>query len=92
MGYPVQRNQCHEDKKAKNILWSGKVDETILLFNRLKKKAAQNLCNYLEKHLSRIIDYQYYQLESVSSIGSGSIESVIKRIGTRIKNFRGSIE
>ncbi len=25
-------------KKAKNILWSGKVDETILLFNRIKKK------------------------------------------------------
>jgi len=49
-------------KKAENLLWSGKVEETILLFNRLKKKAAQNFCNYLEKHRSRIVDYQYYQL------------------------------
>ena len=72
-------------KQGENLLWSGKVDETILLFQHLKKKAARNFCDYLKKHRSRIINYQYYQRESVSSIGSGSIESVIKRIGTRVK-------
>ena len=72
-------------KKAEKLLWSGKIDEAILLFKALKKKAAQNFCNYLEKHRCRIVNYKYYQSESISSVGSGAVESLIKRIGTRVK-------
>jgi len=72
-------------KQAEKLLWNGKIDEAILLFKTLKKKAAQNFCNYLEKHRSRIVNYNYSQLESISSVGSGSVESLIKLIGTRVK-------
>jgi hypothetical protein len=38
-----------------------------------------------ETHRNRIVNYQYYQEESLSSIGSGTVESTIKRIGIRVK-------
>ena len=31
-------------KKAESLLWQGKVDETIELISRLKKKQAENFC------------------------------------------------
>jgi hypothetical protein len=38
-----------------------------------------------ETHRNRIVNYQYYQEESLRSIGSGTVESTIKRIGIRVK-------
>jgi hypothetical protein len=52
--------------------------------NKLNKKQARNFQNYLRKHSSRIPDYQLYQ-ELGICIGSGSVESWIKQIGSRIK-------
>ena len=72
-------------KSAENLLWQGKVDEVINLFKDLKKKAFKTFGNYLETHRSRIVNYLYYQVESLSSIGSGTVESLIKQIGTRVK-------
>ena len=59
-------------------------NNSLELFDDLKKKQAKNFQNYLRKHRSRIPDYQLYQ-ELGICIGSGSVESWIKQIGSRIK-------
>lgn len=71
-------------KKAENYLWQGLVDNAIAVFDDLKNKSARNFQNYLRKHKLRIPDYQLYQ-ELGICIGSGSVESWIKQIGSRIK-------
>ena len=71
-------------RQAKNYLWQGLVDEAIAIFDELKKKQARNFQNYLCKHRSRIPDYQLYQ-ELGICIGSGSVESWIKQIASRVK-------
>jgi len=72
-------------KQAESLLWCGQVNEVIDLFKHLKKKAFKTFGNYLETHRCRIVNYQYYQEKSLSSIGSGTVESTIKRIGSRVK-------
>ena len=71
-------------RQAKNYLWYGLVDEAIKEFDDLNQKQAKNFQNYLRKHRLRIPDYQLYQ-ELGISIGSGSVESWIKQIASRIK-------
>ena len=71
-------------RRAKNYLWQGLVDDAIAEFDNLKKRQAKNFQNYLRKHRLRIPDYQLYQ-ELGICIGSGSVESWIKQIGSRIK-------
>ncbi len=72
-------------KSAETMLWQGKLDEVIKIFKDFKSQAFKTFCNYLETHRCRIVNYQYYKEESISSIGSGTIESIIKRIGLRVK-------
>ena len=72
-------------KYGETLLWQGKVDATIALFETLKNKPAQNFCQYLRKHRQGIINYEYYQQEEICSIGSGSVESAIKQISARVK-------
>ena len=72
-------------KQAESLLWSGQVNQVINLFKDLKIKAFQTFCTYLKTHSSRIVNYKYYQEESLSSIGSGTVESIIKQIGLRVK-------
>ena len=74
--------RIHEGKK---LLWQGKVDETLALFSPLKKKQAQNFCQYLENHRHRIINYDYYQAEKICAIASGAVESTVKQIDRRLK-------
>ena len=71
-------------KQAKNYLWQGFVDDAIALFDDMKKKQARNFQNYLRKHRFRIPDYQLTQ-ELGICIGSGSVESWIKQIASRVK-------
>ena len=71
-------------KQAKNYLWQGLVDEAIALFDDFKKKQARNFQDYLRKHRFRIPDYQLYQQLNIC-IGSGSVESWIKQIASRVK-------
>jgi hypothetical protein len=88
-------------RQAENYLWQGLVDDAIAIFDDFKKKPcdpeevsssrkraprqqARNFQNYLRKHRFRIPDYQLYQ-ELGISIGSGSVESWIKQIGSRVK-------
>jgi hypothetical protein len=63
----------------------GQVENAKQLFANLTKKAAKNFCLYLNKHQERIVNYHYYQLNKICSIGSGAVESAIKQIGRRIK-------
>jgi len=72
-------------KQGETLLWQGKVDVAIALFEPLKKKPAQNFCQYLRKHRHRIVNYEYYQQEEICSIGSGAVESAIKQISSRVK-------
>jgi hypothetical protein len=67
------------------LLWQGKVDAALALFSPLKKKAAQNFCTYLQNHRHRIVNYDYYQAESICSIASGAVESTVKQIDRRLK-------
>jgi hypothetical protein len=71
-------------KRVENYLWQGFIDDAIALLSQLTKKPAQNFKNYLRKHRSRIADYQLYQ-ELGICIGSGSVESWIKQIASRVK-------
>ena len=71
-------------RQVRSYLWQGLVNDAIAEFDDLKKKQARNFQNYLRKHQSRIPDYQLYQ-ELGICIGSGSVESWIKQIGSRIK-------
>ena len=71
--------------QAEALLWVGKVDETLKLFEACQKKQAQNFCQYLRKHRHRIINYDYFQAEQLCSIGSGAVESAIKQIDRRIQ-------
>jgi hypothetical protein len=72
-------------KQAESLLWLGRVNEVINLFKQLKRQAFKTFCNYLKTLSSRIVNYQYHQEESLSSLGSGTVESTIKRIGLRVK-------
>jgi hypothetical protein len=71
-------------RQVEKHLWQGFVNDAIAQFNELEKKQAKNFQNYLRKHSSRIPDYQLDQELSIC-IGSGSVESWIKQIGSRIK-------
>lgn len=71
-------------KRVKNYLWSGQRKEALASLEGMKGKAAQNFRNYLNKHCSRIPNYQHDQ-EKGMSIGSGAVESLVKQIGARVK-------
>ncbi len=67
-------------KQAKSYLWQGEVDRAIALSTDCQHRQAHNFIVYLNKHRSRIVNYQYYQAESLCSIGSEAVESAIKQI------------
>jgi hypothetical protein len=71
--------------QAEALLWQGKVEATIALFNHCQKKQAKNFCEYLRKHRHRIVHYDYFQAEGLCSVGSGAVESAIKQIGRRVQ-------
>jgi len=71
-------------KRVKNYLWSGEIDQALAEFEGHHRKAVVNFRTYVNKHRSRMPDYSLYQ-ELGICIGSGSVESTIKRIGLRIK-------
>lgn len=66
--------------QARSLLWQGKVDETLLLFEDCQLHQAQCFCQYLQKHRHRIPNYDYLQAENICSIGSGAVESTVSRL------------
>jgi hypothetical protein len=71
-------------KRVEKWLWQGLIEEAIAEFTGCNNKRVQNFQGYLRKHQSRIPEYGLYQLLGIT-IGSGSVESMIKQIGARIK-------
>jgi hypothetical protein len=69
-------------QEAESLLWQGKVDQSIALFDPVKKAQAHKFCDYLRTHQHRIPNYEYYQAEGIP-IGSGSVESWVKQIDRR---------
>lgn len=70
---------------ARSLLWQGKVDETLELFEGCQLHQAQCFCPYLRKHRHRIPNYDYLQAEDICSIGSGAVESTVKQIDRRLQ-------
>ena len=72
--------------RAENNLWHGDIEAALAEFNECKSKQKQlsNFRDYLKRHQERIPDYSLYQLLSIP-IGSGAVESLIKRINQRVK-------
>jgi hypothetical protein len=73
--------------KAEALLWQGNVEDVLGLFKDSKLKQAQNFCAYLQNHISRIVNYAYFQsmLLVPIPIGSGAVESAVKQIDQRLK-------
>lgn len=71
--------------KAEAMLWRGEVDGAMALFADFRRKQARNFRNYLDKHRNRIVNYEFFQAESLCSIGSGAVESAVKQIDRRLK-------
>jgi hypothetical protein len=71
-------------KQVEDLLWQGAVDEASQLLEDCKSEEARKFRGYLQRHQDRIPNYQYYQAEGIT-IGSGDVESLIKRISARIK-------
>jgi hypothetical protein len=79
-------------KQAESLLCFGQVNEVINLFKELKIKGFKTFCNYLDFHRNRIVNYRYYKEESLISIGSGTVESTIKRIGRAGETIGSAVE
>ncbi|UIE35998.1 ISKra4 family transposase [Leptodesmis sichuanensis] len=69
-------------QEAETLLWQGKVNEVLALFDALNKPQAHKFCDYLRTHQDRIPNYEYYQSEGIP-IGSGDVESWVKQIDRR---------
>ena len=72
-------------KQAEEKLWHGQVDDAIACFSNCHRKQAYNFCAYLTKHRHRLVNYQHFQEQRLSSIGSGAVESAVKQIDRRLK-------
>lgn len=73
-------------KEVRALLWQGNIVEAKNAFSDWLNppKEVKNFLEYLEDHKRRIPNYQLDQ-EKGLCIGSGAVESTIKRIGARIK-------
>lgn len=71
--------------QARTLLWQGKVDETLQLFDGSQLAQVRRFCQYLKKHRQRIPNYDYLQAEDICSVGSGAVESTVKQIDRRLQ-------
>jgi hypothetical protein len=71
--------------QAKHYLWQGQIDLALATFEPWQVKSFERFRNYLEKHRTRILNYQQLQAQKTCSIGSGAVESAVKQIDRRVK-------
>lgn len=71
-------------KRVENHLWAGEIDLGLKKLKDFQGTAVVNFRAYVNKHRSRIPDYGLSR-ELGICIGSGSVESTIKQISSRIK-------
>ena len=70
--------------QIETVLWSGLLEEALEQLKSIKTYASQTFQAYLKKHRHRLVPYDLYQSMGLD-IGSGSVESTVKRIGARLK-------
>jgi hypothetical protein len=71
-------------KRLETSLWRGCIDEVLEELSGRKGHLVQNFRAYLAKHRYRLVNYDLYQSLGYA-IGSGAVESTVKRIGARVK-------
>lgn len=71
-------------RQVETDLWHGRIDQAQQAFAGWDTPQVQNFFTYLNKHCHRLPDYKTYQQQGIC-IGSGAVESTIKRIGLRLK-------
>ena len=71
-------------KQIKTFLWSGCFEDASKQLKSIDTYASRTFRAYLNKHRHRIVPYDLYQLMGLD-IGSGAVESTVKRIGARLK-------
>lgn len=75
---PEQQNQIRE------FLWQGQVKEVIRYLRQQRCRGGSTFIGYLNKHRTRIINYQAEQAAG-RVVGSGAVESLVKQMGLRVK-------
>lgn len=71
-------------RQVETHLWRGKVEAARRTLADLTSPQGQNFLAYLHKHRLRLPNYQAYQKQGIC-IGSGAVESTVKRISLRLK-------
>jgi hypothetical protein len=74
----------HRLAQIKAALWQGQSQLVQAAFANWQAPQVEKFLSYLAKHEQRIPPYQSYQQAGIC-IGSGAVESTIKRIGLRLK-------
>lgn len=74
----------HRLAEVKAALWQGQSQLAPTAFANWKAPQVEKFLSYLFKHEHRIVDYDSYQRQGIC-VGSGAVESTIKRIGLRLK-------
>jgi hypothetical protein len=70
--------------EVREHLWRGEVSDARTAFADWDAKPAANFVSYLERHCQRLPNYAQRQTQGLV-IGSGEVESTIKRLASRIK-------
>lgn len=71
--------------EARKLLWQGRVEQAIAVFDDCALDQARCFQNYLREHRHRIVNYEYFQAEQICAIGSGAVESWVKQIDRRVQ-------
>ncbi|CAA9308409.1 hypothetical protein AVDCRST_MAG94-811 [uncultured Leptolyngbya sp.] len=71
-------------RQVETDLWHGRLKQAQRACSGWQVPQVENFLSYLHKHRHRIPDYRTYQQQGIC-IGSGAVESTVKRIGLRLK-------
>lgn len=71
-------------RQVETDLWQGRTNLAQRAFAGWNVPQSENFLTYLHKHRYRIPNYQTYHQQGIC-IGSGAVESTVKRIGLRLK-------
>ncbi len=58
--------------QIESFLWHGQVESAIEKLRKSKYVGVTQFTNYLHKHRHRLVNYMYFQVEQLSSIGLGA--------------------
>jgi len=78
--------------QARSLLWQGKVDETLALFETCQHHQAHCFCQYLRKHRHRIVNYAYLQAEGIARLAREPLNQRLNKliVGSSFQGHDGS--